>query len=173
MVEIRPETPPDIDPIRRVNEQAFGQREEAAIVDKLRQRGVLTVSLVATRDNGVVGHIAFSPVEIKSEGSSFEAIALGPMAVLPTHQRQGIGSALVRAGLEECRRLDQDIVVVLGHSDYYPRFGFAPARARGIDCEFEVPDEAWMLLELKEGSLGGRRGTVKYRPEFGEGAEGG
>lgn len=170
MVEIRPETPWDVDSIRRVIELAFGQIEEAAIVDKLRQRGALTLSLVATRDNEVVGHIAFSPVAIESQGSSFEAIALGPMAVLSTHQRQGIGSALVRAGLEECRRLGQEIVVVLGHPNYYPRFGFIPARARGIDCEFEVPDEAWMVLELKEGGLVGKRGTVHYRPEFGEGS---
>ncbi len=172
MLEIRPETPWDVDSIRRVNELAFGQIEEAAIVDKLRRRGALTLSLVATKDNEVVGHIAFSPVAVESPGSSFEAIALGPMAVLPAYQRQGIGSALVRAGLEECRRLSQDILVVLGHPDYYPRFGFIPARARGIDCEFEAPDEAWMVLELKEGSLGGRSGTVNYRPEFKEGAEG-
>ncbi len=170
MVEIRPETPWDVDSIRRVNELAFGQIEEAAIVDKLRQRGALTVSLVATQDNGVVGHIAFSPVAVESAGASFEAIALGPMAILPAYQRQGIGSRLVRAGLEECRRLEQDILVVLGHPDYYPRFGFVPAKARGIDCEFEVPDETWMVLELKEGGLGGRKGTVKYRPEFGEGS---
>jgi putative acetyltransferase len=169
MVEIRPETPWDVDSIRRVNEMAFGKIEEAAIVDKLRQGGALTVSLVATRDNGVVGHIAFSPVTIESPGLSFEAIALGPMAVLPAYQRQGIGSALVRAGLEECRRLGQDIVVVLGHPDYYPRFGFVPARASGIDCEFEAPDDAWMVLELKEGGLVGRVGTVIYRPEFREG----
>lgn len=169
MVEIRPETPWDVDSIRRVNEMAFGQIEEAAIVDKLRQRGALTVSLVATRDNEVVGHITFSPVAIESPGSRFEAIALGPMAVLSTYQRQGIGSRLVRAGLEECRLLGQDIVVVLGHPDYYPRFGFVPARARGIDCEFEVPDEAWMVLEIKEGGLEGRGGTVHYRPEFKEG----
>jgi len=168
MVSIRPETPKDADSIRYVNEQAFGQISEAAIVDKLRNRNALTASLVATKENEVVGHIAFSPVTIESEYSSFGAVALAPMAVLPSYQRKGIGSQLVRAGLEECRRLGHDIVVVLGHPDYYPRFGFVSAKQRGIDCEFEVPDEAWMILELEEGILGGRSGTVKYQPEFKE-----
>ena len=169
MVSIRPETPKDVDSIRYMNEQAFGQTAEAAIVDKLRNRNALTISLVATMENEVVGHIAFSPVVIESQCSSFEAVALAPMAVLPAYQRKGIGSQLVRAGLEECRRLGHDIVVVLGHPDYYPRFGFVPGKQRGIDCEFEVPDEAWMVLELREGALAGRSGTVKYQPEFQEG----
>ena len=169
MLEIRPETPQDIDSIRRINELAFGRSVEADIIDKLRQRGALTLSLVAVTENGVVGHITFSPVTVESPGSSFEAIALGTMAVLPDYQRQGIGSALVRAGLDECRRLGQEIAVVVGHPNYYPRFGFVPARAKGIDCEFEAPDEAWMALELKEGGLVGRVGTVLYRPEFKEG----
>jgi len=168
MVSIRPETPKDFDSIRYVNEQAFGQKAEAAIVDKLRNRNALTISLVATMENEVVGHIAFSPVVIESKSSSFKAIALAPMAVLPAYQRKGIGSQLVRAGLEECRRLAHETVVVLGHPDYYPRFGFVPGKQRGIDCEFKVPDEAWMLLELKEGILVGRSGTVKFQPEFQE-----
>ena len=169
MVTIRPETPKDVDSVRYVNEQAFGQIEEAAIVDKLRNRNALTISLVATENNEVVGHIAFSPVVIESPCSSFEAVALAPMAVLPAYQRKGIGSQLVRAGLEECRHLGHEIVVVLGHPDYYPRFGFVPGKQRGIDCEFEVPDEAWMVMELKEGVLGGRSGTVRYQPEFQDG----
>jgi len=168
MFAIRSETPEDIDSIRRINLQAFGQKAEAAIVDKLRNRNALTISLVATMENEVVGHIAFSPVVIESQCLSFEAVALAPMAVLPAHQRKGIGSQLVRAGLEECRRLGHDIVVVLGHPDYYPRFGFVSAKQRGIDCEFEVPDEAWMVLELKEGILRGKSGTVKFQSEFQE-----
>jgi putative acetyltransferase len=169
MVEIRPEIAQDKNSIRRINELAFGRSVEADIIDKLRQRGALTLSLVAVTENGVVGHITFSPVTVESPGSSFEAIALGTMAVLPDYQRQGIGSALVRAGLDECRRLGQEIAVVVGHPNYYPRFGFVPARTKGIDCEFEAPDEAWMALELKEGGLVGRVGTVLYRPEFKEG----
>ena len=170
MLTIRMETPEDIGAIRYVNEQAFGQEAEAEIVEKLRKRVALTLSLVAIQGNEVVGHIAFSPVEVESEHSGFKAIALAPMGVLPAYQRKGIGSQIVRAGLEECRRLGHEIVVVLGHPDYYPRFGFVPARPRGIECEFEVPDEAWMILELREGVLAGRQGTVRFQPEFKEAA---
>ena len=166
MLTIRPETPEDTESIRFVNEQAFGQREEAEIIEKLRNRGALILSLVATRDNNVVGHIAFSPVVIESEDLSFKAIALGPMSVLPIYQRQGIGGQLVRAGLRECRNLGHDIVVVLGHPTYYPRFGFMAAKTKGIVCEFEVPEEAFMVMELREEALVGRRGIVKFQPEF-------
>jgi putative acetyltransferase len=168
MLTIRKETPEDIDSIRYINEQAFSQKDEAELIDKLRNCGLVTLSLVAVQAGQIVGHILFSPVTVESEYSSFEAIALGPMAVLPEHQRKGIGSHLVRVGLEECRRLGHEIVVVLGHPDYYPRFGFIPGRTKGIDCEFEAPDEAWMVLELWEGALAGRSGTVKYQPEFHE-----
>ena len=168
MLTIRPETPEDVDSIGYVNEQAFGQESESELIEKLRNRGVLTISLIALRDGEVVGHIAFSPVVIESRLSSFEAIALAPMAVLPAYQRQGIGGQLVRAGLEECRRLGHGIIVLVGHPDYYPRFGFVPARPKGIECEFEVPEEAWMILELREGALVGRRGTVRFQPEFKE-----
>ncbi len=99
MVTIRPETPEDRASIRRVNRKAFGQDLEADLVDKLRKRGILTVSLVAVQETAIVGHIAFSPVEITSEESSFEALTLAPMAVLPSHQDKGIGSQLVTAGL--------------------------------------------------------------------------
>jgi len=166
MLSIRREAPEDIDAIRHVNEQAFGRVTEADLVDQLRNRGVLTISLVAVQDGEIIGHIAFSPVAVESGPASFEAITLAPIAVLPAHQRQGIGSQLVRAGLEECRQLGHEIVVVLGHPDYYPRFGFALCKPRGIGCEFEAPDEAWMVLELREGALAGRDGTVKFQPEF-------
>ena len=168
MLTIRRETPEDIDSIRYVNEQAFGQKEEAEIVDKLRNRDVVTLSLVAVQAGQIVGHILFSPVTVESEYSSFEAITLAPMAVLPAYQSKGIGSQLVQVGLEECRCLGYEIVVVLGHPDYYPRFGFVPGKPMGIDCEFEAPDEAWMILELREGALAGRRGIVRFQPEFRE-----
>jgi len=90
------------------------------------------------------------------------------MAVLPAYQRKGIGGQLARAGLEECRRLGHEIILLVGHPDYYPRFGFVPARSKGIECEFEVPEEAWMILELREGALAGRQGTVRFQPEFKE-----
>ncbi len=165
---IHQETPEDIPVIRHVNDEAFGQKVEGEIIEKLRNRGALTISLVAVQDDGIIGHIAFSSVKVKSKRSSFEAIALAPMAVLPAYQRKGIGSQLVLAGLKECRRLGHEIVVLVGHPDYYPRFGFVPAGPKGIDCEFEVPEEAWMVLELREGALAGRRGTVSFQPEFRE-----
>ena len=168
MLTIRWETPEDVEYIRYVNEQAFGRGNEAELIEKLRNRGALTISLVAVQNGEIVGHISFSPVVIESEGSSFEVISLGTMAVLPTYQRKGVGSQMVRTGLEECRRLGHEIVVVVGHPDYYPRFGFVVAGPKGIDCEFKVPEDAWMILELREGALAGRRGVARFQPEFRE-----
>jgi putative acetyltransferase len=166
LLTIRPETPEDQASIHYVNQEAFGRNQEADLVDKLRKRGVLTISLVAVQDTTIVGHIAFSPVEIAYEESSFEALTLAPVAVLPAHQNKGIGSQLVTTGLQECRRLGHEIVVLAGHPNYYPRFGFVPAYPKGIECEFEVPDEAWMIAELKQGALAGRQGKVRFQSEF-------
>ena len=166
MLTIRRQTPEDAAAIRHVNEDAFGSTVEADLVEKLHSRQVFTLSLIATCEERVVGHILFSPVTIESESLSFAAVGIGPMAVLPDYQRRGIGSQLVRAGLGECERLGHEIVVVLGHPDYYPRFGFVPASTYGIKCEYEVPDETFMVLELSKGALAGRSGTVKYQPEF-------
>jgi putative acetyltransferase len=166
MISILHERPEDTNAIRFVLEEAFGQSNEADLVDALRHRGALTLTLVALRENEVVGHILFSPVTIESPGSSFHAIGLGPMAVLPPYQGKGIGSRLVRAGLEQCRRAGHEIVVVLGHPDFYGRFGFVPTRHRGIHCEFDVPDDVFMIMELRQGALAGRGGLVKYQPEF-------
>jgi len=168
LLTVRPQTPGDAAAIRRVNEAAFGGTVEADLVEKIHSRQAFTLSLVATGEDGVVGHILFSLVTIESESLSFTAVSLGPMAVLPAHQGRGIGSQLVRAGLEECQRLGHEIVVVLGHPDYYPRFDFVPASTYGVKCEYEVPDEAFMVAELREGALVGRSGTVKYQPEFNE-----
>ncbi|MFC1941181.1 GNAT family N-acetyltransferase [Chloroflexota bacterium] len=169
MLIIRPETPENKVAIRHVNEEAFGDTEEAGLVEKLRSRQAIILSLVAIDGDRVVGHILFSPVTVESESQSFNAVGLGPMAVLPLYQKRGVGSELVRAGLEECRRLGHEIVVVLGHPDYYPRFGFVPASTYGIGCEYDVPNEVFMVLELREGVLSGRSSIVKYQPEFNEG----
>jgi len=166
MLTIRKETPEDAIAIRYVNEQAFSSPGEAGLVEKLRLRSAFILSLVATQDDQLVGHILFSPVKIESEYSTFTAVGLGPMAVLPKYQRRGIGSQLVHAGLAELRRANYEVVVVLGHPNYYPRFGFSPAKSYGISCEYDVPEEAFMVLELRQGALTGRSGTVKYQPEF-------
>ena len=166
MVVILHERPEDANAIRFVLEEAFCQSNEADIVDALRRRGALTLSLVALREDEVVGHIAFSPVTIESTESSFDAIGLGPMAVLPPYQGKGIGSQLVRVGLEQCRQAGHEVVVVLGYPDFYGRFGFVSTRHRGIHCDFDVPDDVFMVMELRQGALAGRGGLVKYQPEF-------
>ncbi len=165
---IRVERPADRGAIRRVNNLAFGRPHEGALIDALRDAVEPHISLVAVRDGQVVGHIFLSPVSIESPDGEFAAFGLGPMAVSPECQRQGIGSELVRQGLEECRRIGQHVVVVLGHPKYYPRFGFVPAHIRGLHCEYAVPDEDFMVIELTPGALRGRTGLVKYLPEFAE-----
>lgn len=163
---IRAETLRDIPDVRRVNELAFGRPAEADLVDALRETAHPIISLVAELDDQVVGHILFSPVTIESEDESLEALGLAPVAVLPDYQNRGIGAALIRSGLAECRCIGHEIVIVLGHPSYYPRFGFVTASTVGIRCEFEVPAEAFMVAELTPGALQGRHGVVHYPPEF-------
>jgi putative acetyltransferase len=166
-VTIRREEPRDADAVRRVNEFAFGQPIEANIVRELRAAGASTLSLVAEKDGCVVGHILFSTVTMDSPAGQLTGIGLAPMAVLPDQQRKGIGTLLVQEGLAELRRLGHDVVVVLGHPDYYPRFGFKRASQFGLRTEIDCPDEAFMAIELRRGALAGRSGMVRYRPEFG------
>lgn len=168
MITIRAEQAEDIPAIRRVNELAFGQPAEANLVDALRAASSTQISLVAVENERVVGHIFFSPVSIEAEDATSSAMGLAPMAVLPEYQRRGIGSQLVLEGLKECLRLGCNVVVVLGHPEYYPRFGFIPASRKGLRSEYEVPDEVFMVAELEPEALRGRHGLVKYRPEFSE-----
>jgi len=164
-VHIRPERPRDIPAIRDVNAAAFGARAEADLVDALRADASPTISLVADAGGAIVGHVFFSPVAIAAAAAP-PIMGLAPMAVLPARQRQGIGSALVRDGLERCRRLGFLAVVVLGHAAYYPRFGFTPASKFGLTSEYDVPDDVFMALELEEGSLRGTSGTIRYHHAF-------
>lgn len=166
VITIRAENAEDIPAVRRVNELAFGRSNEAALVDALRAASSPQLSLVAIEDSEVVGHIFFSPVSIESDDSTSAALGLGPLAVLPEYQNQGVGSQLVREGLRECQRVDSNVVVVIGHPEYYPHFGFIPASQKGLRSEYEVPDEVFMVAELKPGALGEQRGLVKYSPEF-------
>ena len=164
-ITVRPEQPEDADQVRRVNEVAFGRPHEAALVDAVRGSAD-TLSLVAVLGQQVVGNILFTAVWIERTDRTTAAVGLGPMAVLPEHQRRGVGSDLVRAGLDACRRLGHAVVVVLGHPDYYPRFGFVPADENGIRYEHAVPSEAFMVLELRTGAVARSGGVVRYRPEF-------
>lgn len=167
-ITIREEAAQDFAAIHEVEEQAFGQSDEADLVDALRQRGAVVLSLVALLDGQVVGHILFTPVSIESAVGTFSAIGLGPMAVSPLHQRRGIGSELVRRGLDNLRAAGHELVVVLGHPDYYPRFGFVPSVRYAIRSEYDVPDDVFMVLELRDGALERQRGgLVRYQPEFG------
>ena len=163
---IRSELPQDLAGIRHVNRTAFATTVEADIVDALRQRAQPFVSLIAVDRDDIIGHIAFSPMTLASH-ADVPIAGLAPMAVLPSRQRVGIGSSLVRAGLDECARLGFVAVVVLGHAEYYPRFGFLPASTFGLSCEFDAPDDVFMALELRPGALGGYRGVIRYHPAFG------
>ncbi len=165
-IEIRAERETDLDGVRAVNISAFETPSEANLVDTLRKQATPVVSLVAEEGDTIVGHIMFSPVSLSGHPELL-IMGLAPMAVTPEHQRKGIGSALVRAGLEQCKQLGFVAVVVLGHPEYYPRFGFSPASRFGIDCEYEVPAEVFMAMELQREALSEKAGRVKYHAAFG------
>jgi putative acetyltransferase len=162
---IRPEQPGDWLGVHHVNEAAFGSHVEVDIVDALRRQVPDLISLVAEQAGSIVGHILFSPVTL-SNRPDLQIVGLAPMAVAPQHQRTGIGAALVKAGLERCRQRGCGAVAVLGHAEYYPRFGFLPAKRFGIGCEYDVPDEVFMLLELRPDFLKGASGVIRYHDTF-------
>lgn len=145
---------------------AFAGPTEGTIVDAVRDRCPEALSLVAVEDGQVVGHVLFSPVAVEGL-SGAQAMGLGPMAVLPGRQRRGVGSALVREGMKQLAEMGCALVVVLGHAEYYPRFGFSPAGGHGLQCQWPgVPDEAFMVRFLQEEYDGAVSGTVRYREEF-------
>jgi putative acetyltransferase len=164
-IQIRPERAADIASVHALNCAAFETSTEADLVDALRERAEPIISLVADAEGSIVGHILFSPVTLSGR-AELKIMGLAPMAVAPANQRRGIGSALVRAGLERCKELGSSAVVVLGHPEYYPRFDFVPASRFGIGCEYDVPDEVFMALEFEPGILGGQTGTIRYHPVF-------
>jgi putative acetyltransferase len=165
-IVIRREMPPDIPGIHEVNRQAFGTTVEAGLVDALRCRDAITLSLVAVKGEKIIGHVLFSQVEILSQASLSATLGLGPVAVLPEEQRKGTGARLIEAGLEECRKAGHEVVVVLGEPDYYSRFGFKTSKPYGISYEQDIPEQFFMVLELCPGALAGRSGIVRYQPEF-------
>jgi putative acetyltransferase len=162
LIDIREESGNDLAAIRDVNKRAFDQDQEANIVDALRLNGAALLSLVATIHGQVVGHIMYSPATV----GDVTGAALGPMAVLPQYQRQGIGSKLVEAGNQRLTDAETPFIIVLGHADYYPRFGFKRASTLAMKCEWDVPDEVVMLLILDHTKMQGVSGLVKYRHEF-------
>jgi putative acetyltransferase len=161
---VRPETTADHPAIREVHRRAFDQEEEARLVDALRLGGHVRVSLVAEEEGRVVGHILFSELPITMPLGTVEALALAPLAVVPDRQRRGIGSMLVREGLRACAEAGRRIVVVLGHREFYPRFGFSAELARRLMSPYSGP--SFMAVELVPGALGGIAGEVLYPPPF-------
>jgi putative acetyltransferase len=166
MLEIRSEQPADAEGIRALNRLAFDGEAEAKLVDLLRERGRNIVSLVAVEGEQVIGQVLFTEVHV-TPAVLYKGVGLAPMAVLPSHQNRGIGTELGRKGLARCRDLGYDFAVVLGHPDYYPRFGFKKASDFGLDNDYNA-DDAYMALEFKPGVLGSFQGVVHYVSEFAE-----
>lgn len=163
-MNIRIEEPGDIPATHRVEQAAFGRAAEADLVDALRAHGKATLSLVAEEGGEIVGHVFFSPVRLRIESGEHAALGLGPVAVLPERQGQGIGSALIRRGLE---MLPPGLAVFLeGNPKYYARFGFVDAGDFGIKCQFNPPPGCFMLHEPAPEGIKGLQGTIYYSEEF-------
>ena len=162
---IRAAAPVDAQGIAALNRAAFGGEEEVGIVERLRSDGLVAVELVADQGGSIIGHILLSWLPTMMDGRPVKALALAPMAVRPGLQKQGIGGRLIVAALDEARAAGAQAVIVLGHPDYYPRFGFSAALARNLASPFS--GEAFMALELVPGALAGRQGSVSYPSAFG------
>lgn len=167
MIAIRKEEYEDREAVHRLNVAAFDNGPEADLVDKLRASCKDYLSFVAVEDDAIVGHILFTPATV--EGCLSVGMGLAPMAVLPSHQRKGIGSQLVRYGLEFLRKIACPFVIVLGHPEYYPRFGFELASKYGLISQWEgVPDDAFMVVIFDNAALPESGGTARYMDEFNE-----
>jgi putative acetyltransferase len=164
-VFVRCEDTKDRSAVRSVNVAAFGRLDEADLVDRLRHEGAVLLSLLAEVRGEVVGHILFSRMWIDDASGSRAAVALSPVAVLPARQRQGIGGRLIRSGLDCLRDRGEHIVLVVGHPDYYPRFGFSTVKARRLESPF--PPGAFMATELSLNALDGISGKIRYARAFG------
>ena len=155
--------------MREINIQAFETPAEADIVDKLRNANIPLLSLVAEDDKKIVGHILFSQAVIKNDKNNIVGMGLAPMAVIADRQKQGIGSLLVNEGIKNINYQKIPFVIVLGHPEYYPKFGFEPASKYNIKCQWDgVPDEAFMIMILDDQAMNNISGTAFYRNEFNE-----
>ena len=166
LVTVRAETGEDLPAIGKVHDQAFGQKNEGLLVEKLRANPdfVPQLSLVAELDGRVLGHVLFFPVRIG--GKECKALALAPVGVLPEFQKKGIGGGMIRQGLARARELGYRSVNVLGDNDYYPRFGFQPSTEWKVTSAFDCQPEHFMALELVSGGLEDVEGCVEYPEEF-------
>jgi putative acetyltransferase len=161
---IRPATSRDFPAIRGVISHAFGRADEANLAERLRADGDVVCELVAASEAALQGHILYSRLQIERNGETLEAAALAPVSVLPHFQRRGLGGDLIQAGNARCAQLSCAAIVVLGHADYYPRFGFSAAAAESLEAPFSGPH--FMALELSPGALRGG-GQVRYARAFG------
>ena len=164
-MEIREESPGDHDQISALLDLAFGGMEESGLVERLRAQGAVIAALLAAEKGRILGHILFSELPVEVDDGILRAASLAPLAVVPDRQRQGIGTALVRAGLAACRERGVAAVVVLGHPEYYPRFGFSAEAARNLRAPFRGP--AFMAMEFMPDCLLGVAGTVRFAEAFG------
>ncbi|EEL86966.1 N-acetyltransferase [Bacillus cereus] len=174
MVTIRQEQKNDYSKTEEVVKQAFLNEEfsdktEHELVKRIRKCDAFIpeLSLVAV-DEGIVGHILLSKISIEQDGTSVESLALAPVSVARGHQKKGIGGKLIGAALEKAKELGYGSVVVLGHPEYYPKFGFKKTSDWNIKAPFEVPDEVFMVMELRENALQGVEGVVQYSSAFAE-----
>ncbi|MDH4139430.1 MAG: N-acetyltransferase [Coriobacteriia bacterium] len=172
-VLVRLATQTDRPAIRVLLEAAFARNEEADLVDELvDSRAYLPdLELVAEEDAQIVGHVMFTRAVIEEPlpgmmSRSVSAIALGPLSVHPDRQSTGVGAELVREGLDRARILGERVALVVGHPDYYPRFGFHEALPYGIAAPLDIPSEAWMVAELVPGGLADVRGTARLAAPF-------
>jgi predicted N-acetyltransferase YhbS len=165
---IRKETPDDFEAITEINNLAFHQKQEGELIENLRKKAeyIPELSLIAIYENKTVGHILYFPITIVADKSVIATLSLAPMAVLPDYQKKGVGGALITAGLKKAKELGFNSVVVLGHPEYYHRFGFRKASEWGIKEPFGVPDEVMMAIELKEGGLGSGGGMIDFPKEY-------
>lgn len=167
-MSVRRAKPEDNEQITVIYEQAFDTDAEATLVEALRTSGVPSVSLVYEDGDKVVGHILFTQVDLVGDESEIKIAGLGPMGVLPRYQYNGVGSSLVKAGLDECKTEGYGAAVVLGYTSFYPKFGFVPSIEFGITSTFNVPEDVFMAQELLPGALQGKQGTVRFHQAFDE-----
>lgn len=170
-IKIRPETEQDYAAIRHVNELAFGRTAEADLVENLRQLPEFEplLSLVAETDGKILGHVMLFPIYIRGkDGEEYPCLSLGPIAVIPEFQKQGIGGILIQAGHRAALELDYNAVLLLGHPSYYPRFGYRLAKNWNITNPWQITGEPWMAIELIEGALNGKAGVAVYPEAFNE-----
>ena len=165
---IRRENSDDFKEIGLLIKEAFNNDFEKFLVEGIRKnpKHISELSLIAEDVNVITGHILFSEIIVKGDTDHLGGLALAPLCVKASYKNRGVGKALIHQSLLLAKALGYKFIVVLGHSEYYSKFGFTPASNFNIKCSFEVPDESYMVLELRDNSLAGICGTVEYLPEF-------